>query len=490
MAILDVFQMVTQLQNFIKAKNPQVDIQPGTDLYDLLFLTNAQAARSLFEAINTLQLNQSLSTTTGTDLDLIAKNYNITRRPATYATGEVTFYATSFSTDILIPSGTIVSTAGTNVTPPIRFLTTKSVGMDVVNKAIYYDSTATRYQVTTPIIAESAGISSNVDTQIINQIVSPVANISGVVNNTPTIDGTAQETDAQLQQRCLQAFVVGSVGTLYGYRKLLTDNYTQVLDVKSIGPFDTGAIRTDGVDTFVILSSTSSAGNSIQTSETFVFNTGDTGYVPVNRPVITIDTVYGTATGAVRTFIPYPNAFPDYKYVKDTTGAYAMSVQSADKLLWLSGIKPDTNSSVLITYTYNSLVQTMQTFMNRDENKVVGANALVKLGFIAQTYITLSVKYFSTVTDTGAAQTKVAAAITQYLSSFTFGQQLDLSDLIVVVQTGAFTDYTITEVDYVVFNTAQMYAIVPDLGYTLPMVNDVIIVSANQYIREGLTVFV
>ncbi len=482
MAILNVNQILTLITNFIKAKNPQADIQPGTDIYDLIFQTNAQTVRVLFETIQTLQNNQSLATTTGKDLDLIAKNYNVTRRPATYATGQVTFYATDFSADIFIPINTIVSTRGNNVTPPITFLTTQSAGMSLSNKAIYFDSTALRYQVKANVISASPGIGSNVDAQIVNQLVSAVSGIQGVVNDNPILGGTDQETDVSVQQRCLQSFVSSSVGTLYGYSKLITDNFNEVLDVNAIGPFDQGAIRTDGVDVLTLLSEATVSGNELQVTEAFVYNTGDPGYTPVNRPVLSIDAIDGTALGVLRAFIPYPNPSPDFQFIKDTTGAYATSIQSADKMVWLSGIKPDTASTVYITYTYNKEVQTLQNFMNEDQNKVVGANVLIKTGFVANLTLSLTVVLFSTA-DPTLARAKVTNAITQYLDTFSFGQSLEMSDLLLVAQLGTFTDYVITEVDYVIFDPNLISAYVPDLGTTINMINDTLTVPKDQYLR-------
>lgn len=481
--ILDTNQILTLITNFVKSKNPQVDVQPGTDLYDVVFQTNATVVRALFEAIQTLQNNQAITTTVGKDLDLIAKNYNVTRRPSTYSTGQITFYATDFSQDILIPINTVVSTAGNNVTPPIRFVTTQSAGMSLVNKATYFDSTALRYQVKANIISTNPGSGSNVDALIVSQLVGSISGIQGVINDNPITGATDQETDVSVQQRCLQSFVSSAVGTLYGYGKLLTDTFPEVLDVNAVGPFDAGAIRPTGVDLFTLVSEATITGNEIQTTESFQFVSGNPSYIPIQRPVLSIDKVSGTVLGSPWTFIPYPDTSADYKFVKDTTGANATSTSSADQLIWLSGIKPDNLTNVLVTYTYNNEVQKLQTFMNQSQNKVVGASALIKTGFKANVTMTLTVVLFPTA-DPVSARTKVTNAINQYLNSFVFGETLELSDLILVAQSGTFTDYVITEVDYVLFNQTDIWYDVPDLLIShVTMTNDSLTVSAYQYLR-------
>lgn len=486
MAILSTSEILSYIQNFIKAKYPQIDVTPGSDLYDLLFYANAQVARRVFEEVETVQNNQSVLTADSAALDLLAKNYNVTRRSAAYATGEVTFYASSFTSDITVPVNTVVGTKGTNLTPSIRFKTTKSVGMSVANKSIYYDSTATRYQVAAPVKSELAGTLGNIDSQTVTELITSVSNITGVVNEEPVVGGTESESDASLRQRCLQAFVVSNIGTIYGYRKLLTDDFEEVADVTAIGPFDSNAIRQTGVDVFVIISDLDVTENFVQTTESFTFTTGDIGYTPTYRPVKSVDTLQGTALGVVRTFIPYPTVDADFQFIRDYTGERALSVESADRFEWMPlGIPPTSGTLVHITYTYNQKVQDLQTFLDLDENKVVGADALVKTGLMAKVYLTLTVSYFPNI-DTESEETKVSSALSQFLSEFKFGEDLELSDLIVVAQTGLWTDYKVTGVDYVVFDESQCYIEIEELSLTKYMTNGVLDISANEYIREGM----
>ena len=484
MATLSVASMLEYITLFIKAKYPNVDVQPGTDLYDIVFYASAQIARRVSDDIDSLQKNQSVLTTASTDLDLVSRNYNKLRRPATYATGEVVFYTLSFSSDILIPINTVVSTAGTNATPPIRFKTLKSVGMSVANKVTYYDSTALRYQVSTTIQAEVVGTSGNIDAQIITELVSSISGIDGVINEIPITDGTEEETDASLRQRCLESFISSNVGTIYGYKKLITDEYLEVLDTRAVGPFDTDSFRDTGVDVFTIISEQDSITNGVQFSETFTYSNGDIGYTPLYRPVITVDTIFGTSGGTTRTFIPYPNVDADYQFLRDYTGERAMSTGSADRMMWLSGIKPNNSSIVTITYTYNDKVRQIQGYLDLEENKVVGADALIKLGLEAKTYLRLTLGYFPGV-DKESAKTKVSSALSEFLSTYVFGERLELSDLEIVSQIGKWTSYNITEIDYVVFDTTNCYISIPEIGLTKYFADGIIDISINQYVRFG-----
>jgi hypothetical protein len=148
------------------------------------------------------------------------------------------------------------------------------------------------------------------------------------------------------------------------------------------------------------------------------------------------------------------------------------------------GITPTSGSLVHITYTYDQKVQDLQTFMNLDENKVVGADALIKTGLRAQTYLTLTISYFPNV-DTVSEKQKVISALSQFLSEFKFGEDLELSDLVIVAQTGTWTDYKVTGVDYVVFSEAQCYVYIKERNETRYMTNGIIGISINEYVRTG-----
>ncbi len=484
MAILTTKQILDFITQFTKSKYPQTDVQPGTDLYDLIFHANAQVARRLFEEIERTQNLQSILTTFGSDLDLTARNYNVARKPATFSTGVVTFYASAFSADIEIPINTIISTKGTNLTPPIRFRTLQTIGIPVANKAVYFNTETARYEITARVRAEVTGAIGNVDSQSISELVTAVANINGVVNLTPTTGGIEQETDRALQQRALEAFVVSAIGTIDGYRRLLTSNFDEVQDVKALSPFDTEAVRSTGVDIFTILSDVNDVSNLTQVTESFTYTTGDPGFTFSNQPSISVESVDGTATGVLRSFIPHPEVDADYQFVRDYTSERALSSQSADRIDWLAGIKPDNGSLVVVTHTYNSKLREVQDFLDLDENAVVGADALAKLGLQANATLTLAIGYYAGV-DQDAAKEKVSSALSQFLSSKKFGEDLEVSDLIIVAQTGADTDYNITEVDYVVFDESLTSVYIEETDTTRVMTNGIIAINTSEYVREG-----
>ena len=114
--------------------------------------------------------------------------------------------------------------------------------------------------------------------------------------------------------------------------------------------------------------------------------------------------------------------------------------------------RPNIGDTVEITYLYNTDVSTLQGYVDQTTANVVGADILIKNGYQAKFYLDLSINIFSQY-DFATVKAKVENALIQYISSLRLGDDLQLSDLIVVAQTGSGTDYTIVEVDSIDINT-------------------------------------
>ena len=114
--------------------------------------------------------------------------------------------------------------------------------------------------------------------------------------------------------------------------------------------------------------------------------------------------------------------------------------------------RPNIGDTIEIAYLYNTDINTLQTYSDQTTASVVGADVLIKTGYQAKFYLDLAINIFSQY-DFATVKTKVENALIQYVSSLRLGDDLQLSDLIVVAQTGSGTDYTIVEVDSIDINT-------------------------------------
>ena len=524
--ILTTQDILSYILAFIKAKNPQLDLQTGSDLYDIILHGNSQVAAKLFEELKNVENLQSIFTTTGVDLDLVARNYNSSRKKATYASGFVTFYTASTTSDIIIPDRTIVGVKGTVGLSGMAYTTIGSYAMLYSQRAANFNSLTGRYEILVPVTATLPGSMGNSDIGMVSIVQSTINQIHGCVNDDPISGGSDLESDSDLQQRCVLSWVVSSVGTKDGYRKLFLDHEV-VKDAFAVGPFDMESTR-QGVDVYVVTTSPLSS----VSPQSFVY-ADDQYTILTNQPVtdiysITVDDSWNLIENVSYTFnkqinTAYANSFvADYSnnrvdwkqpisnfvsvgasydtftfpssggaitvfyedaYVNSTliftpTAApnggvirsiTASSYNTTNNSMTLTitpactatidagnaftlDPRPQIGSTVDINYLYNGDIQTLQDYINQSSLNVVGANILVKNGLRSKLFLTINIKLFSGY-DFPTVKSKVASAIMQYINTLQVGAGVQLSDIIVVAQTGRGTDYTILEVDYVDIDT-------------------------------------
>jgi len=185
-------EIIADMQN--RAKNEyglDIDLSDTSPLSEFL-RSIAQEEALLWQVLEDVYYSAYIDFATGVNLDRVAALLGVTRKPATKATGTVTFSrSTPASSDIYIPLGTRVSTSGDN---PIIFETTQGVTL-----------TAGSTSVDAPIQAVEAGTAGNVAANTITVIVDPISGIESVNNSSPTTGGADTESDASLRLRAKQA---------------------------------------------------------------------------------------------------------------------------------------------------------------------------------------------------------------------------------------------------------------------------------------------
>ena len=526
--MLSTKDILVYIEQFINAKYPDMDMQAGTDLYDLVAYGNAQAGAKIFEEISSVEKLQSIFTTEGEDLDLVARNYNLIRKRTTSASGYVTFFTESFSSDIFIPDNSVVSTKGSSNLTGVAFRTIGDYTMLFNSKSVYFNAENGRYEITIPITGLLAGTDGNQGINKISLVQSTVSQIDGCLNTSPTTGGRAKETDSALQQRVTLSWVASSIGTRFGYKQFIL-NRDEAVDAYAVGPFDSDSVR-QGVDVYTITSSPLA-----DFTQSFAY-ANDTYTLINNQPLIDLISIKNSSlapvqllvedvsfevnkqingpfsgsnvsdsttaridwispwSSEVETVVTQPNTFTmansgspvditvvstdayknaritftsgsnngltrtvtSFSYDSDnniatfTTNDFANPISAGDTF----GVDPRPNigDTVEITYLYNTDINTLQVYSDQTTASVVGADVLIKNGYQAKFYLDLVINIFSQY-DFTTVKTKVENALLQYISSLRLGDDLQLSDLIVVAQTGSGTDYTIVEVDSVDINT-------------------------------------
>lgn len=150
--------------------------------------------------------------------DKLAANVNKFRLPGRQATGTLTLYTTTRPTkDIQIPAGSFaVSTAdATTGVSSQRFRIGGSYVLPSTNAEAFYNFNEKRYEIRVAIVAEQAGAAGNVPPKSIKSLLG----VTGLqaVNESATVFGDDQETNADLASRAMLGFASVDTGTETGY---------------------------------------------------------------------------------------------------------------------------------------------------------------------------------------------------------------------------------------------------------------------------------
>ncbi|MDH6675717.1 putative phage protein gp47/JayE [Paenibacillus sp. LBL] len=183
MAYEDQTQAVIE-QRMLDASPPDIDKRQGSVTYDLTAPAAIEIERAYVE-LDVVLAAGFADTTYGPWLDMRAREYGLTRKPAVKAIGSLTF---SGPDGTVIPAGTVASTGGET---PVYFVT----------KA---PATIAGGTVTVAAEAQEGGADGNTGAGTINTLIGDLVGIVTVTNGTFFEGGVDAESDASLLARYLE----------------------------------------------------------------------------------------------------------------------------------------------------------------------------------------------------------------------------------------------------------------------------------------------
>src|SRR6202040_1823938 len=162
------------------------------------------------------------ATSNGADLDSWMADYGVTRLGAQFATGNVTFARFTPTFQALIPIGTIVQTSSGSQKYTVIVNTLNSA----YNAGLGgYVIAAAAFNVSVPVVANTAGSAGNAQIGLINSIGSGIPYVDTVTNPAAFITGSDAESDAQLRVRFVGYIASLNEGTVaavqYAVQQLL-----------------------------------------------------------------------------------------------------------------------------------------------------------------------------------------------------------------------------------------------------------------------------
>lgn len=246
------------IRNNINDKNEEIDSKAGTFISDVMVCPEADELASFYTDLKLMELNQSVLTASGYNLDRLGFNYFTYRKGATYSAGRIRFYIKntnrtvltmdSLPAEVYIPANFEVATSGTASSDQIVFKTSDAAyasNRDIYNNLPVDAGTGYKY-LECEIQCVNAGSAGNVSAGTITETYS--GDIDGVVaisNTMACTGGEDQENDSSLKMRIMLAILGASICTKNGYLKFMIQK-DFVEDVVVIGGADSIMFRDGG----------------------------------------------------------------------------------------------------------------------------------------------------------------------------------------------------------------------------------------------------
>lgn len=185
-------------------------------------ISDAVAGSSYKQALKAalgLATDAATQTLIDTQFDKLAGNFRKVRLPGRPAVGQVVFFTTSRPTkDIIVPSGTIVSTDADTEQglPSARYTVGGTFVIPAADADAFFNFDTRQYEVTADIVAEATGEAGNRPAGQIKNVVSGALGLR-VTNREATTFGADRESNSNLATRAQLALVSVDAGTEGGY---------------------------------------------------------------------------------------------------------------------------------------------------------------------------------------------------------------------------------------------------------------------------------
>jgi len=408
-------EIIESLKNSIRARNPQINVNEGTIINDILINVPAQEINNLYKELGNVSNKILLNNLTSDELDSLGNTLLINRKLPMPARGKVTFRAINVNTPITIPAGTLVGTSPLSLYKNISYSLDSDVIIDSNSRIIggYYE--ADGY-----VTCTYSGSIGNIPANTISLIISSVdSKVVGVYNPESISGGADLESDEEYLNRIILLVRSGSsVGSLsYLKYSIISHPFVRVSDYHLYLPNDPNLKRNpygDSIDVYVI------SRNEFQTTETFT--SGNSVLIPSHKPVISVITQGVT-------------------FVQDTSSDYSKSAKSLDRF----EVDPS-NGPFTITYIYNKNIEDLQNWIDDPDKKPLTLDVLIKEAkrkFIKiDIYLHKKSSY-----NSGDVRTNVLNNLKSFINTNKLNQIIYLSDIVGVIEMSEGVDYVDTDIN-------------------------------------------
>lgn len=457
--------LLSELVTFLKAYNRSLDTGATSLSRDLILAPYSVGARLIMEQVGIARQLYILSRLSGNYLDNEGTNYTLERSTGTYASVTLTFWTETRPTaDITIAAGTQTRTVGTTFASPVIFSTIAETTYALGAVDSYYSYDRARYEFPVEALARVIGEDGNVGAGLITIIVDAVSQIGGVTNLAASSGGSGEESDDDFRERIRLRKIGTDINTVNGFREFVRER--GFTDAYPVRVESADSERATGIDVFVIDQNTTAI------TETFTYRASIPRYYLSNSPVASVTSVISAISGAVSS--------SDYDVNIDNSSPLRRSTLAQDYIEIRASASLPEASNFTVTYTYNQTIVNFQSNLELDTDNILTADPLVKRAFPLSFYINATLTLTANA-DGPTNRNRARNALIQFLSQYRLGEDIQKSDVIIVLQQG-YGDFPIAEVDAVIINE---YYLEDEFGTTYLPVDETITVSDKQYVIHG-----
>jgi uncharacterized phage protein gp47/JayE len=458
--------IINAMKAFIKSVKPTLDTSEGTIINDIVINAPSQEISKIYTELDITSQSQSLLNAPDSALDGLGSNLGLIRKSARQARGYVRFFSfTAPVSDITIAAGTVVSTVPTSNNLSQRFLTTTTATMYSSLATIYLNPSTNVYEIEIPVVAVNAGLDGIVGAQTITSLITPIAGIGGCYNPDPTTGGSDEEDIEVFRSRIATKWKGSSIGTVAGLLSDVLSYSDDIIDATVIGHADVERTDAGAVDVYIK--------GVRDTSYQEVFTTFDNAYDELilnKQPVIDTSpiSIILSETGVISS--------SNYTLTKDT-GVYKGSVRGQDKIVWNVSI-PSSSGSLTMNYSYNSLVEDLQTYLERSDKLIQNVDVLVKWANEIAIDVTTTIKILVGY-DQATVITNIQNEIALFFNTLNIGQEVQQADVARII-------LNVTGVDDLLLPFSVFRS--SDLTITPDAFNNLVIPSDSYAIAGTLTI--
>jgi hypothetical protein len=442
----DATKWITTISRIIKEYNPEIDTSLGTMVGDTIVLPLAVVREILDktkdfvssiyyldgilnlmkdpERVNDIATALGISSgevimTLRSVIENIASDYGITRQRATYAAGIVYYIPKgdlslpeNWKSYTVSPSDEVKSVYGVFYAPVTTFVF--DVNSD--NYATYFVPELGAYGFPVSVKCKNSGSIGNIGPGMIDYDFGYYlgSKYDRAINLTPIIGGYDEETDEQLVERIKSKWKGINLGTVSGYKNLLAQY--NVKDVYVAGPGDPFMERAvlGAVDVYI----------------------RDYQVLTVR---ISLDLLSLGLKGKTVLVKEVPG-LKEYMYIRDIIYNNQSLITSRDNTaLWKWSTRandmvtfPDMDS-ITVDIVYNSTVAEIQKILDKEENKILGLDIMVREAWPLNFSISCSLTYLPGYSPT-IVQQNVKKTLYNYIKSLPLGSKVNRSDVINVIE--------------------------------------------------------